>query len=434
MRARLAALGASRTGSSRSCLSAPGRRAWSAGGGCWTRPALYDAVATMDTVTLLRVGDPRAAAGRATPALEAELRRAAGARRRLPDGGQAGLRLGRPRPRARRWSTRWPGRHALLAALEGRELRDAVDQAAALLATVVGQDLDEDADGVLRIARRVAKDRVISTVDPEARHGHKTAAVALTATRATSRSTPTARSSPRPRSPPATSAMPPRRRPARRRSADVDAEPAEHGHDRARTRGSDAAERPSAWPSTATAPTAPGALLASARARRRDRSCARSSRPSRPADVHQGPVRRSTSTPAPSPARPARSRRCGASQDGQIAPLRRGLRGLPAGRAVHHLQAGADHHRPATKPQLTARPRPPDRPRPGRPTTAPPGPRSNARSPTSCAAATAGAAPACAATPSRRRLQPARRRGQPRPARHARADPPTSTGWATTTA
>ena len=30
--------------------------------------------------------------------------------------------------------------------------------------------------GVFRIARRVAKDRVISTVDPEARHGHKTAA------------------------------------------------------------------------------------------------------------------------------------------------------------------------------------------------------------------------------------------------------------------
>ena len=31
-------------------------------------------------------------------------------------------------------------------------------------------------DGVFRIARRVAPDRVISTVDPEARHGHKTSA------------------------------------------------------------------------------------------------------------------------------------------------------------------------------------------------------------------------------------------------------------------
>ena len=48
--------------------------------------------------------------------------------------------------------------------------------AAKLLATVLGQDLEEGDDGVFRIARRVAKDRVISTVDPEARHGHKTSA------------------------------------------------------------------------------------------------------------------------------------------------------------------------------------------------------------------------------------------------------------------
>ena len=45
-----------------------------------------------------------------------------------------------------------------------------------LLAAVVGQDLDEGEDGVFRIARRVAKDRIISTVDPDARHGHKTSA------------------------------------------------------------------------------------------------------------------------------------------------------------------------------------------------------------------------------------------------------------------
>ncbi|MEO9137919.1 MAG: transposase [Jatrophihabitans sp.] len=65
---------------------------------------------------------------------------------------------------------------ALLTVLDGRELPDAVSQAAALLATVLGQDLDQDQAGVFRIARRVAKDRVISTVDPETRHGHKTAA------------------------------------------------------------------------------------------------------------------------------------------------------------------------------------------------------------------------------------------------------------------
>ncbi len=65
---------------------------------------------------------------------------------------------------------------ALLAVLDGREVGVELAQAATLLATVVGQDLDEGADGVFRIARRVAPDRVISTVDPQARHGHKTSA------------------------------------------------------------------------------------------------------------------------------------------------------------------------------------------------------------------------------------------------------------------
>jgi IS5 family transposase len=60
--------------------------------------------------------------------------------------------------------------------LDGRDLTEAVTQAAALLATVLGQDLQEGDDGRFRIARKVAKDRVISTVDPDARHGHKTQA------------------------------------------------------------------------------------------------------------------------------------------------------------------------------------------------------------------------------------------------------------------
>ena len=64
--------------------------------------------------------------------------------------------------------------HALLLGLDGREPGAAVIEAARVLAAVVGQDLDEGEDGVFRIARRVAKDRIISTVDPQARHGHKT--------------------------------------------------------------------------------------------------------------------------------------------------------------------------------------------------------------------------------------------------------------------
>jgi len=50
-----------------------------------------------------------------------------------------------------------------------------------LLALVAGQDVEpaEDSDGLdgrWRIARKVAPDRVISTVDPQARHAHKTRA------------------------------------------------------------------------------------------------------------------------------------------------------------------------------------------------------------------------------------------------------------------
>jgi hypothetical protein len=60
--------------------------------------------------------------------------------------------------------------------LEGRELDPAVAEVMTLLATVLGQDLEIGEDGTFSIARRVAPDRVISVVDPEARHGHKTAA------------------------------------------------------------------------------------------------------------------------------------------------------------------------------------------------------------------------------------------------------------------
>ena len=47
--------------------------------------------------------------------------------------------------------------------------------AVALLALVAGQDVEPgDGPGRWRIAQRTAEDRVISTVDPEARHAHKT--------------------------------------------------------------------------------------------------------------------------------------------------------------------------------------------------------------------------------------------------------------------
>ena len=42
-----------------------------------------------------------------------------------------------------------------------------------LLATVAAQDVEDDDAGGVRIAQRVAPERVISTVDPDARHGHR---------------------------------------------------------------------------------------------------------------------------------------------------------------------------------------------------------------------------------------------------------------------
>ena len=66
--------------------------------------------------------------------------------------------------------------YAVLEILRGRSLPTAVAQAARLLAAVVGQDLEQGTDGSFRIARKVAADRVISTVDPDARHGHKSSA------------------------------------------------------------------------------------------------------------------------------------------------------------------------------------------------------------------------------------------------------------------
>jgi hypothetical protein len=60
-----------------------------------------------------------------------------------------------------------------LGALRGLKLGPEVAQAAELLATVIGQDIEETADGCFIIAHGVAPDRVISVVDPQARHGHK---------------------------------------------------------------------------------------------------------------------------------------------------------------------------------------------------------------------------------------------------------------------
>jgi hypothetical protein len=60
---------------------------------------------------------------------------------------------------------------AALGALDGQSLPLSAAAAADVLTLVAGQDAGED--GVFRIARKTARDRVISTVDVQARHGHK---------------------------------------------------------------------------------------------------------------------------------------------------------------------------------------------------------------------------------------------------------------------
>src|SRR3954453_8091468 len=135
--------------------------------------ALYDAVATMDTVTLVRSairGVLRACDGE----LEAGLRGLLGRDDDYRAAGKPVCDYEDAAARAALVDALAKDARAALIALDGRELPAAVRQAAEVLAAVVGQDLDEDERGVFRIARRVAQDRVISTVDPQARHGHKT--------------------------------------------------------------------------------------------------------------------------------------------------------------------------------------------------------------------------------------------------------------------
>ena len=67
---------------------------------------------------------------------------------------------------------------AILAAVEGVELDDEQTVTAGSSALVAGQDVEPGgSEGTWRIAERVAPDRVISTVDVESRHMHKSRSV-----------------------------------------------------------------------------------------------------------------------------------------------------------------------------------------------------------------------------------------------------------------
>ena len=137
--------------------------------------AVYDAVATQDTVTQLR-----SAIRKVLSALDKARSPVAAAVRRVlrRDDDYAGP--GKPPcdwddPAAREVLVDELVKDALLAlgALDGQQLPLPAAGAADLLALVAGQDVEQGGDGVFRIARKTAKDRVISTVDTAARHGHK---------------------------------------------------------------------------------------------------------------------------------------------------------------------------------------------------------------------------------------------------------------------
>ena len=137
---------------------------------------IYDAVATQDTVTMLRsaIRQTLAAADGAGfgPRLRAVLRRDDD----YASGGKAVCDWEDPAARGALVAELAEDASAVLEAMRGRALGADAADAAELLAAVSGQDLEAGPDNKMRIARRVAEDRVISTTDPDARHGRKSTA------------------------------------------------------------------------------------------------------------------------------------------------------------------------------------------------------------------------------------------------------------------
>jgi IS5 family transposase len=136
--------------------------------------ALYDAVATQDTVTQLRavirkvltvVDVDLAAAIRAVLVRDDDYASA----------GKPPCDWDDPASRDALVDALVRDAQAALLVLDGATLGPVATDAAELLALVAGQDVAQSDDGTFAIVRGVAKDRVISTVDTEARHGHKSA-------------------------------------------------------------------------------------------------------------------------------------------------------------------------------------------------------------------------------------------------------------------
>lgn len=136
---------------------------------------IYDSVATQDTVTQLRSAIRKLlrALDRDYPLLAAKVRAVLARDDDYAGPGKPACDWDDPAAREALIDALVRDCGAALAASDGEELEGPAAGAVELLAVVAGQDVEAGDDGVFRIARRVAADRVISTVDAEARHGHK---------------------------------------------------------------------------------------------------------------------------------------------------------------------------------------------------------------------------------------------------------------------
>src|SRR4051812_3260524 len=137
---------------------------------------LTDAVATQDTVTPL-IAAIRGVGREVPGAVEVIAAQCTG--HDSADPGKPAIAWDDEQARAELVDALVSDAHRLLGHLPEQQLQPRAAEAVALLALVAGQDVEpaEDSDGTdgrWQIARRVAADRVISTVDPEARHAHKT--------------------------------------------------------------------------------------------------------------------------------------------------------------------------------------------------------------------------------------------------------------------
>jgi hypothetical protein len=136
---------------------------------------LADAVATQDTVTQLVAAVRRV--GRQVPGAAEKIAEACtGHDYRKP--GKPEIDWDDPAAKDALVSALVNDANAVVAAFQDAELEEPAASAVALLALVAGQDVEpaggsDGTDGRWRIARKVAEDRVISTVDPDARHTRK---------------------------------------------------------------------------------------------------------------------------------------------------------------------------------------------------------------------------------------------------------------------